>query len=86
MSGRNSLTICVDEVRVAQIADVWLDRLAADLEPSGNALVERGDRHEALDAHLLVIAAPGEVVGDGDVVPRGGEVEGRRPSQVPVTA
>ena len=53
---------------------------------SSDPLLERRDRHKALDAHLLVVAATGEVVADGHIVAEGGQMEGRGPPEVPVTA
>ena len=76
----------VHELGVAEVADVGLDRLAADLAPGGHALLERADRDQALDAHLHVVAASREVVVDGDVVPERGQMQGGRPPEVPVTA
>src|SRR5205085_3879965 len=63
-----------------------LDGLAGDLGPGGYALLQRVDRDQALHSHLLVVAAPREVVVDRYLVPEGTEVESGGPPEVSVTA
>src|SRR5205085_6384694 len=56
------------------------------LEPGRDPLLERGDRDQALDGHLLVVSAASEVVVDGYVVAERTQMQGCRPAQVSVTA
>ncbi len=74
----------VEEGTVLDPAGVAADLLAGDLPPSGDPLVEAADRGERVRLVLLVPAAPGEVVEDGDLVASGREPQGRRPAEIAV--
>src|SRR5436305_2305107 len=76
----------VHERRVAEIAHIRLDLFAADLRPHRNALLQRGDRDEAVDPQLIVVAAAREVVAYGHLVTGGAQVQRGRPPKVSVTA
>ena len=43
------------------------------------------DGHQAVDAHLEVVATAGEVVDDADLMAPSGQVQRRRPTEVAVT-
>ncbi len=76
----------VGEVGVGQVADVAADLLPGQLVPGPDPGLEGLDRHQAVDAHLEVVAAAGEVVEHGDVVADLGQMQGRRPAEVAVAA
>ena len=57
----------VGEVGVGQVADVAPDLLPGQLVPDPDPGLQGLDRHQAVDAHLEVVAAPGEVVDHGHV-------------------
>ena len=75
----------VGEGGVGEVADAHVDRVAGYLLPARDAILQGGDGHEAVDAHLAVVLAAHEVVDDGDLMAPGGQVQGRRPSEVPVS-
>jgi hypothetical protein len=58
----------VGRVRVGEIYDEHVDQSTGVLVPDSGSDVERLDRDEALDTHLVVVLAPYEVVADRDIV------------------
>src|SRR5262245_43047630 len=71
---------------VGEIRDHDRDGLAGQLVPDRDALMERADVGQRLDAELVVPQPAGEVVEYPDVVPARGEMEHRWPSAVAIAA
>ena len=58
----------LDEDVVGEVADERLDRVARNFLPSRDPPLQLTDRDQAVDAHLVVVLAPREVVDDADVM------------------
>ena len=84
--GTESVDHVEGRVRVRQIGDERVDQPARVLVPGPDARVQRRNGNEALDTHLVVVLPPYEVVTDRDIVATIGQMQRRRPPEVPVAA
>ena len=64
----------VGEGGVGQVPDAHVDGMARQVLPACDVLLERGDGHQAVDAHLAVVLAPHQVVDHGDLMAQGREM------------
>src|SRR4029077_4628299 len=73
-----------DEIVIGQVADRGFNRIAGELAPRGDALLERENRNQAVGAAFEVPERPVEVFHNQNIVAAFREIHSLRPSEISV--